>query len=145
MEDNTKGTIADDFTLSVLHLSCLASKAILNLFANDLCVETCKPRLNHKNTLQIIPPILRFVNAEDLCCCDISRVLHKEAEQEMLSRKVKVVEGHRRGEIEEVRNGQLPVELSAEKCLTNSRKGQCVMESEYGHGVRSNMALKLAL
>lgn len=37
LEDNTKGAIANDLALRVLHLFCLSCQAILDLFANNLC------------------------------------------------------------------------------------------------------------
>lgn len=36
LEDDTEGTVADNFALGVLHLFCLSSQAILDLFANYL-------------------------------------------------------------------------------------------------------------
>jgi hypothetical protein len=37
LEDYTKGTVANDLALGVLHLLCLAGQAILDLFTDDLC------------------------------------------------------------------------------------------------------------
>lgn len=37
LEDDTEGAVTDDLALGVLHLFCLSSQAILNLFANYLC------------------------------------------------------------------------------------------------------------
>ncbi len=44
LEDNTKRAIADNLALSVLDLSSFPSQSILDLFANDFCVELVSAR-----------------------------------------------------------------------------------------------------
>lgn len=44
LEDDTKGTVADDFALGVLHLFCLSGQAILDLFANYLCTASARAK-----------------------------------------------------------------------------------------------------
>ena len=47
LENDTEGTVADNLALGVLHLFCLSSQAILDLFADYLC--TASARAKHRD------------------------------------------------------------------------------------------------
>lgn len=71
LEDNTKGAIADNLALGVLHLLGLAGQAVLDLLADDFCIGglamgatratewcACGPRTSHSQARKGRRPVL---------------------------------------------------------------------------------------
>lgn len=79
LEDDTKGPISNDFTLSILHLSCFSGQSILDFFTYNLCrhlsahvLEGVHPRRgSQKETQDNIPPMRKPENTPPGLFCDI--------------------------------------------------------------------------